>query len=661
VIGMTADITGSVHAEEALQRSEARFHELVRKLPIAVAIKDRGRMVYFNERFEQTFGYTLDDIPDEAAWWQKAYPDERYRREVVAFWKEAERQGSQNGKDFEQHECHITCKDGTLRIAEAVAGTSGDPKLILLNDVTERKRAEEALRESEERFRNIADTAPVIIWVCGSDGMVTFVNREALHFAGQAMEQVLGTGWAEIVDPDDRDRLNSIITSAIGDRRGFQVEVRARRADGQLRWILNTAAPRFAGGSYAGHIGIGIDITDLKRNQERMHQAQKLESLGVLASGIAHDFNNLLGSILADSEVALSELPDGSPARAELERIGMVAIRASEIVGQLMVYAGEETKFEAIDISRLVEEMLGLLGVSVSKHCVLKTSLPIDLPAVRGNPAQVRQVVMNLITNASEAIGERDGVITILAAREDKGPSFGASNGGKLPAGDYVSLEVSDTGCGMTDEIQARIFDPFFTTKFAGRGLGLAAVQGIVRAHGGSLDVDSVAGQGTTFRILLPCAGEPASPTVGPAISATVEDPTPPGAVLLVEDEEMLRLAVSKLLRKRGFSIMEAGDGTAALELIRAYRDTISVVLLDVTLPGKSSREVFEEAKRIQPGVQVILTSAYGPETVASSFPGLPFARFIRKPYAPRDLVLAIRDTLLAAGRQARGAHSKGA
>ena len=301
-------------------------------------------------------------------------------------------------------------------------------------------------------------------------------------------------------------------------------------------------------------------------------------------SGIAHDFNNLLGGVLAQADLALSELADGTSPDEPLNRIRTVAIRGAGIVRQLMIYAGhEDAVCEPVDLSSVIGEMMELLNVVVSKHAVLKTELGSGLPAVQANPAQLRQLVMNLVTNASEAIGERDGVITIRTAAAKAGPE--SPSGG---ASEFVRLDVSDTGCGMTLDAQARIFDPFFTTKPAGHGLGLSVVQGIVRGLGGTIQLESDPGRGTTFHILLHSAGQLApapgagSPTLAP------EELKHAGIVLVVEDEAPLRLAIAKILHKRGFDVLEAADGTAALKLIREHKDSIAVLLLDITLAGRT-------------------------------------------------------------------------
>jgi PAS domain S-box-containing protein len=504
-------------------------------------------------------------------------------------------------------------------------------------DITERKQAEAALRESEERFRNMADTAPVMIWVIGPDKLCTFFNKRWLDFTGRTMEQELGSGWVEGVHPEDLEKCNATYSSAFDTRCNFQMELRLRRADGEYRSVLCSGVPRFTGsGVFAGYVGCSIDITDLKRAQEEALARQKLESLGVLAGGIAHDFNNLLGSILADAEMALADLRPDMLAVEEIQRIKSVALRASEIVRELMIYAGQETVHpESLDLSRLVDEMLQLLKVSISKHAVLKTDLGKNLPAMQGNAAQMRQVLMNLITNASEAIGEHQGEIHVTTELV------------KVPEGEYVRLEVSDTGCGMSAEIRAKIFEPFYTTKFAGRGLGMAVVIAIVRSHGGAIDVRSVPGQGTKVQILLPCGGPPAkhdaSATNG-AGSAPIS--TAAGTVLLVEDEETLRLSVSKMLRKNGFSIIEVGDGSAAIDLLHRQTDRIDLILLDLTLPGTSSREVIAESLRIRPDMKIILTSAYAREMAMPSIDSPQVKGFIRKPFKLEDVVQLLRYTL---------------
>jgi two-component system cell cycle sensor histidine kinase/response regulator CckA len=418
---------------------------------------------------------------------------------------------------------------------------------------------------------------------------------------------------------------------------------------GRRHFHTNLIPIRNASGRIHRLVGACIDTTDFKRTQEEALARQKLESLGVLAGGIAHDFNNLLGGILAQAELVETEMDDGSPAIQGLQVIKGVVVRASEIVRELMVYSGQdEASLGPVDLSRLVEEMLELLKISISKNATLRVELPKNLPAVRANAVQIRQVVMNLITNASEALGNKDGVISVAIAKVESGQgAFAASQPAPNPGG-YLQLEVSDTGSGMTTETLARIFDPFFTTKFAGRGLGLAAVQGIIRSHGGVIDVASTYGQGSRFEILLPCIGEPVRDTGELALSAsTREYGSVAGTVLVVEDEEVLRVAVSKMLRREGFSVIEAGDGTTGANLFRANEFKIDVVLLDLSLPGMPGREVLEELRRIRPDVKVILTTAFSHENALSSISEQHLWGYVRKPYQFSELTGLLREACL--------------
>jgi PAS domain S-box-containing protein len=387
------------------------------------------------------------------------------------------------------------------------------------------------------------------------------------------------------------------------------------------------------------------DITEIKRAEQRLRDTQKLETLGVLASGIAHDFNNMLGGILAQSELALAEVPPDSPVAEGINTIKAVALRAAEIVRQLLAYAGaESSSFEKVDLSRLVGEMLPLLAISISKHSVLKTELAENVPAVWANVPQLQRILMNLVTNASEAIAESGGVITVATTWVGS-----AKSGTDLSDRDCIRLEVSDTGCGMSEEIQARMFDPFFTTKFAGRGLGLATVQGLVRSLGGTIEVVSAPGQGTRVGVLLPSSGEcrPGEHDVAVSNGVNTDEPIV-GTVLFVEDEETLRTPTVEMLRRKGLSVLEASDGLAAVDLFRANNSRIAVVLLDLTLPGMDGKNVFAEIRRIRPDTKVILTTAYSEEMAMNAVGGQHDWTFIRKPYTITELAKMLRDVLSA-------------
>jgi two-component system cell cycle sensor histidine kinase/response regulator CckA len=445
-------------------------------------------------------------------------------------------------------------------------------------------------------------------------------------------------GFLTDLTPVDRQRMERLIADSLERKTGNSIEYQIVLPQGDVRTIFCIWEVLLdEEGTPVRLFGTCQDITDSRRTQEESFERQKLESVGTLASGIAHDFNNLLGGVLIQADLGLAECDAGEFPHQELVGIRNVAIRGSEIVRQLMIYAGRESaEVGIVDVSRIVEEMLELLKVSVSKRAVLEADLGRHLPPIHANAAQIRQIVMNLVTNASDAIGDRDGVIRVAtrAVAEE----------------DHLELEVSDTGPGMTAATQAKMFDPFFTTKSAGHGLGLSVVHGIVRGIGGSILFNSELERGTTFQILLPVAKQQAGPathTLGADEVAT--SGFREATILVVEDEDLLREAIAKMLRKAGFEAYEAADGSAAIELLRARGAQIDLILLDLTIPGASGAEVVTQAVKVRPDVRVVLTSAYGREMIGGSLKSPQVRDFIRKPFRIEDLVSILRKTLAAA------------
>lgn len=567
-------------------------------------------------------------------------------------------------------EKRVRRKDGSLiwvRVNESlVPGTDTTSPFLLafVEDATEQKRAEEALQRTELLCKEILNNVPECVFALDilSDFRFKFawfnqaeektVGFSSAEVAGRFVEDVLAPDVAAKVTRHYRQCLESGILTEYEDELDLPT--------GRHYFHTSLIPLRDAEGHIYRIVGCCNDLTEIRRAQEQLLVRQKLESLGVLAAGIAHDFNNLLGSILTNAELAETQLSASCAAVEEIQTIKTVAIRAAEIVRELIVYSGQDQgDLEPTDVSRLVEEMLQLLRVSISKRAVLKTVLDKELPAVRANPAQIRQVLMNLIVNASESFGDKDGLINISTSLVDGSEDLARGGDMQLPQSKYVRLQVSDTGCGIAEDARARIFDPFFTTKFAGRGLGLAVVQGIVRAHGGSMDVRSAPGQGTTFSIVLPCASQRMKRDLVAPKPASSEHGEPTAAtVLFVEDEETLRLAVSKMLRKREFSVIEAADGRTAFDLLRNHKDNIDVLLLDMTLPGTPSEELLREAKRIRPDMKIILTSAYQREMVMDRIESPQIRGFIRKPFQLNDVVQLLREVLASQAERASGAAS---
>ena len=354
------------------------------------------------------------------------------------------------------------------------------------------------MRESEERFRRVFEEGPLGLALVGRDYRFVKVNSALCEMVGYSEAELVQKTFAEITHPDDV-RADVELAERLFKREipFYRMQKRYLKKTGEIIWINLTASIILGPDGEPLH-GIAMieDITEIKRTQEEALFRQKLESVGTLAGGIAHDFNNLLGAVQAQAELGLTELDAGSSCEEELKAICEVAMRGSEIVRQLMIYAGKESAAVGpVDLSKTVDEMLSLLKVSVTKRAVIEAHLDQDLPAIRASAAQLRQIVMNLITNASDAIGDRDGVIRVITRRVTLKRESAASSSRTLPDGEYVQLEVSDTGRGMSPQTQAKVFDPFFTTKSAGRGLGLAVVQGIVRSLGGAIHRSERTGQ----------------------------------------------------------------------------------------------------------------------------------------------------------------------
>jgi PAS domain S-box-containing protein len=647
------DVTGRKRAEQAVLKSEQRLR--IAKDAAKLGIYDYDVVsgtIMWDERVRQLNGVGPDTQITYDTFLSGLHPEDRAKTQALV---DRALDPAGNGDYYAEYRV-ISRADGIQRWVAAtgqVLFENGRVHMIGTGqDISERKEAETALRDSYLQYKEVFDNISVCVFLVDvtPDGRFKFVgfNPAEEEAVGLSSAEVSGRLVEEVFDKDLANKLTANYRRCLEAGRAIKYDDALNLPRG-LRYFHSNLIPlRNAAGVIHRIIGACIDITDFRRTQEEALAKQNLESLGVLAGGIAHDFNNVLGGIHAQAELIEIDLDVGSAPRDEIQKIKASTIRASEIVRELMVYAGQDQAHfaEGVEVSRLVLETLELLKLSISKHAALRTDLAEDLPAVSGNAVQIRQILMNLVINASEAIGQKDGVIVLTAAHVRAGSDASLDRATDLPQGDFVRLEVTDTGCGITDEARAKIFDPFFSTKFAGRGMGLAVVQRIVRDHGGAINVVSAVGKGTTVQVFLPCGVTSASGKQG---AIPVNSPEfvnhRSGTILLVEDEDLLRAAVSKSLRKIGFLVIEASDGTDATKLLREHKDDLDAVLLDVTLPGTPSREVLEEGLRLRPDLRVVVTSAYSKETVDASFAGLGAHSFIRKPFHLADVVRLLRDT----------------
>jgi signal transduction histidine kinase/ActR/RegA family two-component response regulator len=388
--------------------------------------------------------------------------------------------------------------------------------------------------------------------------------------------------------------------------------------------------------------------------ETRMQHAQKLESLGVLAGGIAHDFNNLLTTILGNGRVVLAELETSSPQRERLRRVCTAAEYAAELVEQILAYSGKPSvNLKPLDLSRLIEEMEALLRTSATGRCELRLECAGELPAVEADATQIRQVILNLVTNASEAVGDGTPTISVRTGVTHRSAAdLRDTLGSAATPGEYVYLEVSDSGTGMDAATQARIFEPFFTRKSFGRGLGLAAVLGIVRAHHGALELKSDLGEGTRIRVLFPQADAPAPAPSEPRESTPTASHI--GRILVVDDEEWVLEIAKAFLERGGFEVSTALGGRRGIEQFKVHAGEFDVVVLDLAMPDVSGAEVFTQLQELRAGIPVIAVSGYNEEMAAERFGVHDFAGFLRKPYDPEGLIEIVRSAI------ATSSHSSG-
>jgi PAS domain S-box-containing protein len=518
----------------------------------------------------------------------------------------------------------------------------------IIADISDRRRAEEARSKMLTFVETLLAQSPLAIRVFdGESGACLQANKAAADNAGGSIEALLQQNFRQLKSWRDAglDCLAEEILAGGGVR---QVEAQLLTSFGKQE-IVEYFISRFEVDGHPHLLVLGQDITEKKRLDaenkrisEQFLQAQKLESLGVLAGGIAHDFNNILLSISGNADLALRNLGHDSPAAVNLKRIKNATDKAAELARQMLAYSGKG-KFlvETLDLNHLLEEMLHILEISISKKVLLHLNLQRPLPCIDADATQLRQIVMNLVINAAEAIGDRSGEIFISTSLVDYGehdpPLVGAEQ--HLSFGRYLCLAVTDTGCGMDAQTRAKLFEPFFTTKFTGRGLGMAAVQGIIRGHRGAIQVCSEPGQGSTFQVLLPVTDKPVQPAT---FLEEQEEWRGTGKILLVDDEEAVRNIATEMLQELGFSVLSAGDGAEALRVFAGNPD-IDCVILDLTMPQMDGRHCFQELRRLNPAVKVILISGYSEQEIDLKLDNDELAGFLQKPF----WLSSLREALL--------------
>lgn len=558
-----------------------------------------------------------------------------------------------------------TCKDGHEIVAESrqilVPDESGNVGAILeINrDITRRKQLETEARraaaEAEEGRRTLeavmAHLPEGLTIADAPDVRVRMVSRHGAELAGRPTEALTNIAaeahpavWGLYcmdgrtpARPEELPLTRAVVEGATT----TDEEWILRRPDGtDVRLLCNAAPIRDGEGRVTGGLIAWRDITQRKRLEEKLRETAKLESVGILAGGIAHDFNNLLTAILGNASMLLDEAPEGSREAVCAEQICSAAERAARLTREMLAYSGRARfVIEPIDLSESIRGTAALLRASIPKNVELRLELARDLPAVEGDAGQLHQVVMNLLINGAESIGAEGGHVTVATRRRDVDDGYlqMAALDAHVNAGWYIELEVTDSGCGMDPQTVARIFDPFFTTKFSGRGLGLSAVQGIVRGHHGAIKVYSTPGDGTTFRILLPACAAPLGQLAKDAAARPVQR-AGAGTVLVVDDEESVRATAKGALERLGYDVLIAEDGARGVETLAASSARISLVLLDMTMPGLSGEETLRRMRAVQPDVAILLSSGFSESEAMQRFAENRVSGFLQKPYTIQTL-----------------------
>jgi PAS domain S-box-containing protein len=663
--------------EAELRDAQELYHALAESsFDLVAELDGRECFTYVSRRYEELLGYAREELLG-------LRPIDLVHRDdapaAARFAQQAAETGFASGLEVRARR-----RDGSHLWLESVARAfvtrDGERRWVMNSrDISDRKLAEDlrervrehleeavsertiALRASEARFRALADHAPELISEFDGRGRYTFANAGFRDLLGRDPADLVGTNPERLIHPDDLPASRASMVHALVHESNARAVHRLRHADGSWRWFENTGRAYHTASGELRFVSIGRDVTEARRAeaerrqlQAHVQQMQRLESLGVLAGGIAHDFNNLLAVILGNVE--LLESASGCPPEVgeRLQRIGAAARYAEALTDQMLAYAGKSLSGLApLDLSRLVHETLELLQASLAGKCRLVLQLSDDPPRVLGDATQLRQILVNLVTNAREALGDDGGDVRLRTGlcRPEAAALADALGATDRSAKVWAFLEVADDGPGMDDALRRRVFEPFYTTKRSGRGLGLAAVLGIATAHGGILQLDTGPGRGCVFRLLLPHhdAAEAEARAARPvgADGHAEERRAPAGRVLVVDDDDAVREVGQRLLERAGLQVETCAGGVEALARLRGG-PPLDAVLLDLAMPDITGAEVLRALGRERPELPVLIASGYSRELAADRLEGAaPFA-FIEKPYDPDALLAAIRSALHA-------------
>ena len=653
LIGMGLDISERRRADKVRHDSEELLRAMIDQSPLSMALVALdGTIEYFNDRAVRTFGYLPADIPTMDHWWVLAYPDPAYRAEVVATWVGLLERAMAQDREIERREYRVTCKDGAEKTMVIFGVLVASKVFVMFEDITARKRAEEdALREREHNFSALADNASDGILIATGPGRHSYANQRAAQLTGYGVAALLTLDLPDLAHPEERSALATRLRARpAGLEASTPFETRiVTRAGATVHVEITTAVTSWSGRP-ADLVTIR-DITGRKqaeatlREQElQLQQARRLESLGLLSGGVAHDFNNLLTPVLGHAELALRRAGADDPCRAHLEVIQKVAARGRELTEQLLAFGRKQVlELETTNLGAVVAAYRNTLRRLVRENVQLDFQLG-DAPVwIEADTSRIGQILLNLAMNAQDAMPD-GGLLQFVVGEVVIDEERGHVADGK--AGPHAVLTVVDRGSGMDEQTLARAFEPFFSTKERGKGtgLGLATVHGIVRQHGGFIEVESTLGVGTTFRICIPRV-EPDRPS---AHAPPPEAQVARGAetLLVVEDDPEVREVTCTILESLGYAILEAEDGEAALRRYEEHGRPIDLLVSDVVMPRMGGPALYRRLVARQPTLRALFVSGYREGFGAQPDVGEPGAAFLPKPYRYDSLAAKVREVL---------------
>ncbi len=630
-----------------LKESENRFREMIQKSPLPISITDQNQdIVFFNDKFTQLFGYTLEDVSTAEKWWQMAYPDKKYRVKVQNAWIIAIEKAEADKTDIEMQEWDLTIKDGTKRSCEFFMVPLGDVFLIVMNDITDRKKAENEINKQKRLFETMFNTIPDGVVITDTERVIQLANKGMKSTFGYNPEKLLGKSTkilyadqakyqitGETVFSGKSKQAGDLYITRYKDRSGREFSGEtfgAKLFDGNNQWI--------------GNLGIMRDITEREQAEMRIQQSQRMESIGDLAGGIAHDFNNLLFPIVGMAEMLLEDLHKDSPEYENAQEIFVAGIRAGELVKQILAFSRQsEHTMMPVRVQNVLKEALKLSRSTIPADIEIHQNIQVDCGLIKADATQIHQVAMNLITNAYHAVQEKGGIISVTLRQITLGK--GELEDSTIGQGQYIMLTVSDTGVGIASSIMKKIFDPYFSTKEQGKGtgLGLAMVFGIIKEHQGDIKVYSEIGRGTTFNVYLPLMKKSTKPVSADQVQKLE---TGTERILLVDDEISVVKLEGQMLSRLGYRVTEQVKSLDALRIFKANPDNFDLVITDMTMPNMTGDQLAKEILSIRPDIPAIICTGFSERINKEHAEVIGVKGFLMKPVVKFDMAQMVRKVL---------------